>query len=64
MLQTLIDAAKEKNPIDNLEFQLWDYSKPKPTSLELTDMLVTSFGVDFPLRREHESLDRTSVRQG
>ena len=47
-LASMITFARTLHSLPNLRFTEWDYQKPPDISLNTFDILLTSFGVDFP----------------
>lgn len=64
-LASMIRLAKSSHSLPNLRFTQWDYRKPPDASLGTFDVLLTSFGVDFPTgRRAKDPLALGTLKTG
>jgi SAM-dependent methyltransferase len=64
-LASMIKVAQSSQSQPNLRFTQWDYRKPPDASLGTFDILLTSFGVDFPTgRRAKNPLTLGTLKTG
>jgi hypothetical protein len=65
-LSNLIEAARAVQKAPNLVFETWDYASQACPTPHSCDLLVSSFGVDFPLLNHlhHTPLDISTLRAG
>lgn len=63
--QGMLRAASSSHTLPNLHFTQWDYRNAPEQAMGRSDILVTSFGIDFPTRRySRESLTIGSMKAG
>ena len=61
--ENFIQAAKSKNEISNLSFQVWDYASTAYVDSSHANVLVCSLGIDFESRTVQVDLEGEEIRE-